>query len=230
MVRNAAALLVLAILGTAGWSVWCQLDLPVHTVRVEGALSAAEQEAIRQVLSENLDRGLLSLDLDVLAARVRGLSWPRTVRVRRLWPDGLAIHVDKESVVAAWGEGGYLNSAGKVVRLADGVGDVPALAAELSPPRRAMEVYQLLESKVKRCGLSIARLEENELGEWLVTFDGGLTVALGNEALAARLDRFLLTYRQALEPRRQEVAHVDARYDNGVAVRWVDTGTEYALR
>lgn len=240
MIRSAFAVLLLGLLVAAAASVWRQLDRPIATVRVEGHLTAAEQMAIRHVVADNLEEGVLSLDMDRLRDRIRALSWPRSVKVRRLWPDGLTILVEKESVVAAWGDGGYLTTAGKVVRLAEGqalvedqdaagVESLPALISELSSPRRAMEVYQMLQSRVHRQGLTIVRLDENALGEWLMTFSGGMTVALGNEALAQRLGRFLTAY-QRIRERPEQIEYVDARYDNGVAVRWTETGTDYALR
>jgi cell division protein FtsQ len=232
VIRNVTAVLAMLCLMLAGWSVWRQLDRPVRAVRVEGILSPAEQGAIRDVVSRSLDDGVLSLDMATLGQHIRDLSWPRAVEVRRVWPDTLAIRVEKESVVAAWGDGGYLTSAGKIVQLADGVQGVPELAAALSAPRRAMEVYQMLSSRVSPAGFAIVRLEENSLGEWLITFDGGTTLALGNEALTARLERFLLAYRLALAERGDEIVHVDLRYDNGLAVRWgrEEAGTAYALR
>jgi cell division protein FtsQ len=222
VIRDALAVLALLCLGLAGWSVWRQLDQPVRSVRVQGALTPAEQQAIRQVVSESLRTGLLSMDVGELTDRIHDLSWPRAVRVRRVWPDALEIQVEKESVVAAWGDGGYLTSAGKVVELADSELAVPTLFASLSTPREAMEMYQLLQSRVGREGLSLVALEENELGEWLLTFESGMTLALGNEALGERLGRFLLAYRRALAARQAEIVHVDARYGNGVAVRWAE--------
>jgi len=235
MIRNLLAVAMFAAIGLAAWSVWLQLDRPVRAVRVEGALTAAEQQAIRQVVSESLQPGILSLDLDDLGTRIHDLSWPRTVEVRRMWPDGLVIRVEKESVVAAWGDGGYLNSAGSVLTLADGSEDVPTLSTSLAPPRRAMEVYQMLASRLQPRGFRIARLDENELGEWLVTLDGGLSIALGNEAIGSRLGRFLTAWDRGLAGRADEIAHVDTRYGNGVAVRAIEpestpAETDYALR
>lgn len=233
MIRNFITTLVLLCLILAGWSVWRQLDRPVRSVRVEGLLSPAEQGAIRDVVSRTLDEGVLSLDVAEVSDRILALSWPRAVEVRRVWPDTLVIRVEKESVVAAWGDDGYLTSAGKIVQLADGAKGVPELSTLLSEPRRAMEIYQVLESRVNPAGLRIVRLEENSLGEWLITLEGGATLALGNEALIDRLERFLLAYRRALSDRHDELAHVDMRYDNGLAVRWKNvesSGTDYALR
>lgn len=238
MIRNVIAVVVLLALGLAGWSVWYQLDRPVRSVKVEGALTEAEQAAIRAAVSERLDRGVLSLDLDELGRGIRSLSWPRSVAVRRAWPDGLIIRVEKESVVAAWGAGGYLTSAGKVVSMADGGADVPTLSTTMAPPRRAMEVYQMLASRLADQGMRIVRLDENALGEWRLTLQRGLTVELGNEALGERLQRFLTAWRRGLAARGEALAHVDTRYGNGLAVRWKEEseenreslGTEYALR
>ncbi len=220
VLRNVAALLLLLCLVLAGASLWRQLDRPVRVVRVEGALTPAEQNAIRQVVSGSVGDGLLSLDVAGLCQRIRALSWPRSVAVRRVWPDALVIRVEKESVVAEWGNGGWLNSAGQVVQLADGAKDVPVLVTALSQPRRAMEVYQMLQSRVAPAGFSITRLEENDLGDWVMTFGGGMTVALGSEDLSGRLDRFLLAYRKVLSQHAGRISHVDLRYDSGLAVAW----------
>lgn len=220
MWRNGVAMLMTAALAAAAWSIWAQLDRPVRSVRVLGVMTEAERQVIQEVVLSNLTRGILSLDADDLVADIEALSWPREVRVRRVWPDALTIDVQRESVVAAWGDGGYLTSAGKVVNLSDGPAGVPFLAASLSTPRQAMDLYQMLTLRVADAGLTIVRLEENSLGEWLLTFDTGMTLALGNEALTERLSRFLLAYRHALASRAQAVAHVDTRYDNGLAVRW----------
>jgi cell division protein FtsQ len=220
VIRNVLAVLVLVVLLIAGLSVWRQLDQPLRSVRVQGMLSQAEQLVIQDVVSQSLQDGLLSIDLDELTQRIRDLSWPRSVQVRRVWPDMLLIHVEKESVVAVWGDSGYLTSAGKVVRLAGEEQALPVLSATMSTPRHAMEMYQMLEMRVNTVGLSIVRLEENGLGEWLMGFDDEMTVALGNEQVSERLARFLLAYRRALGERAGEIAHVDVRYANGLAVRW----------
>ena len=152
MIRDVIASLVLLSLAVAGWTLWQQLDRPVRAVRVEGLLTPAEQAAIRDVVSRSLHDGILGIDVAELGERIRSLSWPREVAVRRVWPETLVIRVKKESVVAAWGDGGYLNSAGRIVSLPDGAVDVPVLAAAESPPRRAMEMYQLLESRLAPIG------------------------------------------------------------------------------
>jgi cell division protein FtsQ len=220
VIRNLLAGLVLMVLLVVGLSVWRQLDQPLRAVRVQGVLTDAEQRAIEEAVSHSLKDGVLSADLAELTQRLRDLSWTRSVEVRRQWPDTLLIQVEKESVVAAWGERGYLTTAGRVVQLADAAHDLPRLAAAMSSPRQVMEMYLTLESRVGTAGLSIRELEENALGEWLMEFDNGMTLALGNEAVMERLSRFLRAYQRELGERATDIAHVDVRYANGLAVRW----------
>ncbi len=218
MIRSLVVIAVATTLVACGSLVWQRLDQPVRAVRVEGTLSEAEQQAIRQVVQESVSEGLLSLDLETLTGNILALSWPRVVHLRRAWPHSLIISVERESAVASWGRNGYLTSAGKIVQLPDGAPELPVLETHLSSPRQAMEIYQLLQKQLDVSGLKIQRLNEDQLGEWQITLESGLTLALGNDHLTERVRRFLTVYRKVLRDEQQNVLHVDARYGNGVAV------------
>ena len=76
-------------------------------------------------------------------------------------------------------------------------------------------------SKVRTASIShVVVLEQTRSGEWQVELNDGFRVALGREDLAARLGRFLAVHREVLVDRAAEVEWIDARYMNGVAVRW----------
>jgi cell division protein FtsQ len=212
----AVALLLTLSLGV--FLTWRQLDQPVRAVRVQGSLSEAEQRAVREAVGPFLVQGLLSLDLDALTENILALSWPRDVRLRRAWPDGLIISVDRELLVATWGADGYLTSVGKIVHLPDLAEELPVLRASIASPRQAMEVYQMLQKELDVSGLKIRQLQESPLGEWQLTLENGLTLALGNDYLAERTHRFLTVYHEVLRQEQQGELRVDARYGNGVAV------------
>lgn len=228
MAKLAAFLLVL-LLAFGALVGWIELDAPISSVRVEGQLDAAERAAIRQVVVAELragvhgaagpSGGILSTDLEALQQAIRDLSWPRHVTIRRLWPDGLVVSVDKEMVIAAWRDA-YLNTEGKVVQWPVVRADLPIFDCQVSQPRAAMEVYQRLNDATARVGLRIDRLAQNELGEWTVSFSGGIKLVLGSERLTQRVARFLVVYERELVHKKDSVEQVDARYANGVAVRW----------
>ena len=218
---------------------WIELDAPISVVRVEGQLDTAERAAIRQVVAAELrsdstriargakgtrsapsaPSGILSTDLEEIQQAIHELSWPRHVTVRRLWPDGLVVSVAKEMVIAAWRDA-YLHPEGKVVRWPVTLTELPVFDCQVSQPRAAMEVYQRLNDATAPVGLRIERLAQNELGEWTVSFADGIKLILGAERLTQRVARFLVVYEHELAQIRGSVEQVDARYANGVAVRW----------
>lgn len=214
--------------------IYLQLDRPVARVVVDGPLEPAEQAQIRAAVLATLEGGLLSANLQRLEAGIMALDWPRAVAIRRAWPDALHLEVEKPAVIAAWQEA-YLASDGRIVRLPGGRSDLPRFDCQVATPRRAMEIYYRLNEAAAVDGLTIEHLMENELSEWKLSLrtldgDGLLSVTLGARSMQERFERFLVVYRQRLSGRAAEVARVDARYDNGVAVSWLPGSTTVAMR
>jgi cell division protein FtsQ len=215
-------LLVSVLLATT--AVLVSMNRPIRVVRIEAELSIDEQQQVRGAIDSLVGQGMLTLDLDEVVATMRQLAWPRLVSARREWPDELVVQLVKETFVARWGDLGALNSAGEVFPGVELAADVPMLRADLAGGPRAMQVFQLLHGALGSSGPSIVVLEQTRSGEWQVEVDDGFRVALGREDLAARLGRFLAVHREVLVDRAAEVEWVDARYMNGVAVRWRDAG------
>jgi len=213
------AVLVLVVIAAASIVLWLKLDRPVSTVRVLGQLSAEEQAQVRDALQPLLNGGLLTVDLTAVTSALAGLSWPRDVSVRRVWPGSLEVRLEKALVVAAWNEG-YLTMGGDVVQLAAAEPGLVSFDCELTRPQAALELYQRLQREALPADLKIEHLRENALGEWTLTFDNTLVLTLGDTDLDERLERFIAVYRTELSDRLPEIERVDARYANGIAVSW----------
>ena len=216
---------MLIVLGTA--LLWIELNQPIRTVRVAGGLTVAERHEVRDAISSSLGEGLLGIDLASVRADIRALSWPREVTVRRLWPAGLEVQVEKDLALAVWGNDGYLTSDGRVMQFPDVLAGLPAFLCARSSPRDAMEIYGRLRQTLTGTGVEISTLRETELGEWEVDLDSGVRVVLGRDGLVERMHRFRLVYERALQDQLERVRYVDARYANGVAVRWEETLVAY---
>ena len=223
MVKFFASLVSIGLLG-AGILGWLALDRPIRVVHIEGELSAPERREVQAQIAGSLDGRLLTLNLEELRRQILGLSWPRAVSVRRVWPDSLEVKVSKQIVVARWADGGFVTPGGEIVTTPDAPAEVPTFECDLSSPKRAMEIYRLVQELASRSGLSVQSLSENALGEWRVGLADGLEVVLGAERLAERMQRFLLVHRFSLAHIGRQVEYVDARYANGVAVRWQQSG------
>ena len=223
MARVVATVLVVLMLGV-GVLVYVQLDQPVSRVVVRGQLDSAERDQIRSAVRAHLNGGLLSADLHALSDGILTLEWPRSISIRRDWPDTLQVEVEKPAVIARWRDA-YLASDGGIVRLPADKDGLPRFDCSSAEPRRAMEIFHRLNEASSGAGLTVEVLRENPLGEWEVTFRTAdsslLAVKLGAESVQERLQRFLVVYRQHLAERLAEIAAVDARYDNGIAVSWL---------
>lgn len=203
------------------------LAVPVDVVRVAGDLSAAERTEVEAAVSGALAQQPWRMAARVASA-VDGIAWVREVRVRRQWPDALLVTVQRETIAAKWGDGGWLTASGSVVATPGGSSaawrppsNLPRLDAALADGREAMRVFGLVNEAAAAGGLAVARLRENAGGDWIATVRGDqpLTVVLGSEHFAARMQRVARVYRRALRY-ADAIERVDARYDRGVAVRW----------
>lgn len=217
----------------ASWFLLLELDREIGRIQVEGELTVAERRAVREkiatVLMDNSAR-LHSIDLGVIREAVVGLTWTERVRIRRQWPDTLRVQLSKRGVAARWGDGGFVATNGSLIEPAANLStdDLPLLDCALSSAARAMEVYQLLSTRLSQVGLSVEELRESQLGEWTIGLRGGFSVVLGKDDLADRLNRFLAVYEVDLGQRLDEVMLVDARYHNGIAVSWASQTAELA--
>lgn len=232
---NRTATLCLATLGAllpalGGIGLASVLAAPVGVVRIVGDLSAAERTEVEAAVGGALGAQRWGVATRV-AHTVDGLAWVREVRVRRQWPDLLRVAVQRETIAAQWGDGRWLTASGHVVATPGGETpgvawqpppNLPRLDAAFADGPEAMRVFGLVNEAAADGGLAVARLEEDAAGQWIATLRGDrpLTVVLGGEHLAARMQRFAGVYRRALRY-AGDIAQADARYDRGVAVRMV---------
>lgn len=224
--RFVSAGIVLAVAALVFWQADQWLDVHVKKIQIEGELSASERSAVSAAIAAALQStgaaGLHSLSLSQVQDAVSKLSWADHVSARRRWPDTLVIRLMRHSVVARWGGGGFVATNGEVIEMAGELANpnLPLLSTQRASSARAMEVFSSLNSTVDHAGLRLAELRESQLGEWTAVLGNGVEVALGRDDLAARVQRFLIVHEQALSGSAQKVAAVDARYHNGLAVRW----------
>lgn len=217
-----ASILVLA------YTLWRELDNDVTKFVINGDLTSSERASIREVLANTEWRsvgGVLSVDLATVASKVQTLPWARDVSVRRNWPDALEVTLHRAQPVARWGSDEYVSVGGKLLTLPDAYVGLPRFDVAFAAPEQSMEVYRLLDQLAAPQRLRIAELQQNSLGEWVLQLAGGdsqFIVRLGSEQLSQRMSRFVSAYRKFFRDDARQLQYVDARYANGLAVRFVE--------
>ncbi len=77
------------------------MGFKLGNVRVEGR-HYIDAETLRNTIAAKLGDPLLSIDINVMQARITALPWVKDVRVRRVWPDKLLISIDERQPLAIW--------------------------------------------------------------------------------------------------------------------------------
>lgn len=229
VVSRMLVMLTMASIAVLGIGVWHVLDAPVRGFVVDGELSTAERTELQEALAATPLHGILSTSLATVTQTVQSLPWAREISVRRQWPDQLVVTLHKANPMARWGEDRYLSAFGDLLTLPDNYVGLPRFDVSVASPVAAMEVYRLLDQIAARENLAIAQLRQNAQGEWSLNLAHGPEVVLGAEQLNERMHRFLLLYRRVLSGAERPVAYIDARYANGLAVRFIQADAQQQL-
>ncbi|MFN2328575.1 MAG: cell division protein FtsQ/DivIB [Chromatocurvus sp.] len=209
---------IVLLIGQRAWDALA--SMPVGRIAVAGTLDAPRQHALQLAVQQALDGGFVAADLSRVREAMEALPWVYSASVRRRWPDTLDIRVVEQLPIARWGDSGFLNHEGLVFAASGGEAwsELPIIHGPAGSERRLMQHYQRLHDLLAVAELSVARLEQDSLGQLHAELQSGLRINLGNENFLLRVQRFLDLYRNDLVQRTEQVASVDLRYAKGAAV------------
>ena len=199
-----------------------RIDGPIAVVEVSGELTAAERARATEVVASFLPAGFLTVPLEPLRARLADESWIDSASVRRRWPDALVIRIAPQVAVARWRDDALLSSRGEVIEPLElvGVDSLPRLSGAAGDEALVMEIHQMVAEILRPLAMEVAELERGPAGEVSLRTRGGLDIVLGADRHAKRMRRVATVLGAPLAARRTDIARIDARYDNGVAVAW----------
>ncbi|MBD1553280.1 cell division protein FtsQ/DivIB [Pseudomonas typographi] len=225
--------LLLAGLGVGTWYgteyAMPYIDRPITHINVQGDLSYISQEAVQQRVAPYMNSRFFSIDLNGLSADLQTMPWIAHAEVRRVWPDQVVIRLEEQLPVARWGDDQLLNNQGEAFapRELANYEHLPQLFGPQRAQQQVMQQYQVLSQMLRPLGFSIARLELRERGSWFLTTGAGsagpgIELLLGRDHLVEKLRRFIAIYDRTLKEQITNIARIDLRYANGLAVGWRD--------
>lgn len=197
-------------------------DQPIATISVEGDLSYVNQQAVQQRIEPFASASFFSVDLLSMRRELESMPWIASAQVRRVWPDQLVVRLEEQLPIARWGDEALLNNQGEAFAPLE-LTDYPHLP-QLYGPKRAqqqvMQQYQMLSQMLRPMGFSVARLELRERGSWFLSTGQGIELLLGRDHLVEKMRRFTAIYTKSLKEQQTNIARIDLRYANGLAVAW----------
>ncbi|TNF08771.1 MAG: FtsQ-type POTRA domain-containing protein [Gammaproteobacteria bacterium] len=218
-------LLVVALMG-AGWGLeklYERLNVAIGVIAIKGEFAQVDQAEIQQLVEPLVSGGFLSLNLQTIRRELELHPWVQQARVSRRWPDELVITVSEEVPIARWGDTGFLNVRGERRDIGDNsaLAFLPKLQGGDQSERHLMKSYREMVQLLQPSGLRIATLKRDDRGAWWLRLDNDLELVIGRDQVMEKMRRFLEVWEQVLKEKSDQIARVDIRYDNGVAVQWV---------
>ena len=197
------------------------VNQPIARVEVHAPFKHLEQERIEQGLLAHLQDRFFRLDLGAIRQQLLDMPWVKKVSVRRAWPNSLLVSIDEQQAIARWGERQLISSDGEVFapENLDAFKTLPKLVGLENQSEEVLQQYLAISQLLRPMGLGLSRLEMTGTGGWNFT-TGHVVIDMGRDRKMERLQRFIRLYHARLEPEWPQVARVDLRYLNGVAVAW----------
>jgi cell division protein FtsQ len=223
--------LLLLLLGIAAYTsaqrILPYADRPISQVSVQGELSYISQQAVQQRIAPYLSASFFTVDLAAMRAELEKMPWIAHAEVRRIWPSQLSIQLEEQLPVARWGTEALLNNQGQAFtpRELANYENLPQLFGPQRAQQAVMQQYQVLSQMLRPLGFSVAQLELRERGSWFLTTGinssgQSIELLLGRDHLLEKMRRFVAVYEKTLKPEVANIARIDLRYANGLAVGW----------
>ena len=224
-----------ALLGTAALLLCASLVMvsrlkmfDLHEIKIIGAQHVTMNQA-KLVIRQYITGNFFTVNLATVRDAFLKLPWARDADVRRRWPDGLEVVLQEHQPLARWNDNALLNRYGEVFTAAsDAV--LPHLSGPVGSEHEVMQRwldFSRILSPLKRSPLSVTL---NDRRSWDLVMDNGVTIALGGDHPAWKLQRWADLYPEMAAQLNAPVVAVDLRYQKGFAVRLSDNGSNDALQ
>ena len=142
--------------------------------------------------------------------------------VERQWPSQLKIDITEEVPIARWGDKAFLNRLGESLNITDNshLHKLPLLTADFGESTEIMEQYQYLSRLLLPTGLKLSELQLDAMGVWKVKTNRGIRLVIGRDEVGEKIRRLVAVWESGLEIQSDNIAVIDMRYPNGLAITW----------
>ena len=212
-------LVLFLLLALMGWVVQRPM-FRIQRIAVTGELQQVDRELVAK-RAKVLRGNFFTMDLQAAASELRVIPWVRSVRLRRLWPNGLEVQVEEQHPLAHWGDEALVNDHGEMFA-ADYGGPLPRFDGPAGSGEEMVQAFGQFNRELSPLKRTVEALDLSERGAWTLRLDNGLTIALGREKIHERLQRFVGVYALVFQNASPEGATVDLRYPDGFALRSTD--------
>ena len=187
-------------------------------------VSPLAQKTLTKHLGDHVQGSYFTADLERIRDQALSLSWVDRVVVSRQWPDSIVLRVIPRHAVARWGTGRLLSDDGVVFQPVEqlAVSHLPLLHGPQSQANVMMNKYHDINQMFAPMGMHLKELYLTERMTWFMQFDSGLRIIVDQDQTMSKLQRLSGLAHKDLKAVWANVAAIDLRYRNGLAIQWKD--------
>ncbi|MBI3562675.1 MAG: FtsQ-type POTRA domain-containing protein [Gammaproteobacteria bacterium] len=199
--------------------------LPVRKIHAVGTFVHVNEQMLRDAVAGSIDGGYFGMDMIKMQRAVEAIAWVDKANLRRVWPDTLAIEVQEQTAIARWAKGGLVNQRGVVFYPDKSTypANLPLFTGPDTEEQHLTEIFQIAQKIFSTLALNIVELTLDARRALSLKFDNGIEVIIGREQIQSRLERLAHIYAKTLAEHAGEIARIDLRYSNGMAIAWRKT-------
>ena len=197
-------------------------DRPIARISVQGDLAYISQQAVQRRIAPFIEASFFSVDLRGMREELERMPWIAHAEVRRVWPDQIDVRLEEQLPIARWGDEALLNNQGQAFapQELDNYQHLPQLSGPKRAQPKVMQQYQMLSQLLRPMGFTVVGLQLRERGSWFLSTGQGIELLLGRDHVVEKMRRFSAIYNKALKEQQTNIARIDLRYANGLAVAW----------
>ena len=197
-------------------------DRNVGQIEISGDFQNLTREALYRELVYLTEESFFLVDLKEAQARIESLPWVESSQVARVWPNRLHFKVKEHQPIALWGSTQLLSQTGELFEPEDRsrYSHLPQLQGPEGSQEALWLNYARWSQELNSLGMKVSGVSLAARGAWELELEQGILIKLGREDMQGKMDRLQKIFRAELRNKLPEIEILDARYANGLAVRW----------
>ena len=92
-----------------------------------------------------------------------------------------------------------------------------------------LQQYQAIAKLLRKYDLEVASLTKSHHHRWMVELTNGWQINVGKGQLMEKMQRFAMLLKNQPLAHRNDIAVIDMRYPNGVAIKWLENNNKPVL-